>query len=346
MDPTLPIAVGLDVGGTKIAAGVVDTHGQVRVFDRFPTPTVPAEIGPAMVAAARAVARQPEGPLDIPIGCGFPSMITRDGLARYGPNIAVTEYPLKQVLQLGLGRRDIVVDNDANAAIWAEWAIGAGRNARSDMAMFTLGTGVGGGLILNGTLVRGAHGFAGELGHMIIDLDGASGPSRIPGEVEGYCSGEAQRRIAAEMHARGEFDGTPLAGPQPPSPAAVSVAALDGVAAARQVQAIVGRSLGIACASLVNALDVELIVIGGGAASAGELILTPARAAYDAHVLGPGHRPEVPIVAAALGPDAGVVGAALLALGVDGRTLQRVRPWGLRRRRGALARAQRRRRRT
>jgi glucokinase len=307
-----PAAVGVDVGGTKILAGLVTADGAVLRAERRRTPADGDALVAEVVAAVEAL-RDGAG-ADLPVGCGYPGLVTREGLARYGPNVGMAEYPLGDALRERLRTDRVVVDNDANAAAWGEFRVGAGQAVRDTMVLYTLGTGVGGGLVVGGRLHRGAHGFAGELGHVVLRVGGAPGPSGIDGTLEAYSSGTAIGRTAAERHARGDFDGTPLEGPEPPDGAAVTAAAEAGVAAAVEVLADAGRHLGIAAAGLVNVLDPELVVVGGGAGAAGELVLGPARAALAAHVLGPGHRPAVPVVPAALGERAGLVGAALLAL--------------------------------
>lgn len=306
-------AVGVDVGGTKILCGLVDDEGQILRTDRQPTPADGDKLVTAIIEAATAVCGEADCS-QIPVGCGFPSLVTKNGVARYGPNIALRDYPLRDELVRRLGNPQVVIDNDANAATWAEFVVGAGRKATDTMIMFTLGTGVGGGVIVGGRLHRGVNGFAGDLGHIVLEVDGEPGSSGIDGELENYASGSAMDRMAQRAHAAGRFDGTSLAGPQAPDGEQVTEAARDGEAPALEILATMGRYLGIGAAAFVNALDPELIVVGGGVAAAGDLLLAPARRALTAHVLGPEYRPEVPMVVADLGGDAGMVGAALLAL--------------------------------
>lgn len=307
-----PVAVGVDVGGTKILAGLVDADGRIGLTHRRETPVEGDPLVAAIVEAVAALAHP-----GLPVGCGFPALVTADGVTRYGPNIPLREYPLRDALAERL-RTTAVVENDASAAAWAEFAVGAGRSVATTMLMYTLGTGVGGGIIIDGRLHRGAHGFAGELGHTVLQVDGQPGPSGVDGELEAYSSGTAVSRMGRQAHAAGRFAGTILDGPLPPTGEVITAAARQGVGPAVEILATAGRYLGIAAAGLVNALDPELIVVGGGAGAAGELVLAPARAALATHLLGPAHRPEVPIVPAALGPEAGLVGAALLALEAAG----------------------------
>ncbi|CAN5360677.1 ROK family glucokinase [soil metagenome] len=310
------LVVGVDVGGTKILAGLVTADGRVLATERRATPRDERQVVTEMVDVIRSLSAPHDGPL--PVGCGFPALVTREGVTRYGPNIAVRELPLRDALVEQLGTDEVVIENDASAAAWAEFAVGAGRAVRADMALFTLGTGVGGGLIIGGRLHRGANGFAGELGHMVLVVDGEPGPSGVDGELEAYSSGSAVHRMGRDAHAAGRFAGTSLDGPLPPTGEMITQAGRDGVPAAVEILATVGRYLGIGAAAVVNALDPEMIVVGGGAGAAGELVLGPARAAMQASVLGAAHRPVVPMVPTQLGPEAGMVGAALLALDAAG----------------------------
>lgn len=307
---TTAAAIGIDVGGTKILGTAIDPDGHILARKVVPTPDRDDPLLLAMVGVVQDLQAQ-AGPA--PVGLGIPGMVTVDGMFRYGPNICLREYPLRQRLEEELGA-PVVVDNDGNCATWAEFVIGAGQATAGHLVMFTLGTGVGGGIVVGGQLLRGANGFAGEVGHLVVQADGATLTSGVPGELEAYSSGSAMGRMAAHSHAQGRFAGTPLEGPDAPTGHALTAAALEGEPVAREILARAGRYLGIAAAGLASTLDPEMIVVGGGAAQAGELILGPARTAFAEHVLGPVHRPPVPLVAATLGADAGAIGAGLLAL--------------------------------
>ncbi|CAN5725789.1 ROK family glucokinase [soil metagenome] len=309
----MTVAVGVDVGGTKILSGLVDEHGTVTRTDRRPTPADGDELVAAIVDAVTILCAEGDCS-QIPIGCGFPALVTKNGVAKYGPNIGLADYPLRDQLVRRLDNPRVVIDNDANAATWAEFVAGAGRVVPDTMVMFTLGTGVGGGLIIDGSLHRGSHGFAGELGHIVLEVGGESGHSGVDGELEAYSSGSAMDRMARQAHRAGRFAGTTLDGPDAPDGERVTAAARQGEQPAVDILTAMGRYLGIGAAVFVNALDPELIVVGGGVAAAGELILEPARRALRRHVLGPDYRPEVPVVVAEFGSDAGMVGAGLLAL--------------------------------
>jgi glucokinase len=209
----------------------------------------------------------------------------------------------------------VVVDNDANCAALAEARAGAGRDA-SELVMLTLGTGIGGGLVLGGELYRGSIGGAGELGHVVIDMDGPPCQGNCPnrGCLEALASGTALVREAALAVAGRPAtalgwaleDGQPLTGPL------ITELAHDGDPVARDVVTLIGRRLGVGLASLNNIFNPEVLVIGGGVIAAGEMLLAPARAEMRARALAPG-RDHARVVAAEFGAEAGMVGAAILA---------------------------------
>jgi len=310
------VAVGVDVGGTKIAAGLVAADGSVITRARYDTPRDARQIEPVLVKIVRDFAEAHD--LSSPrVGIGAAGLITPDGVVRYAPNIDWVDYPLQRIVEADLGV-PVMVDNDANVAAWGEYRCGAAAAAESSMLMVTIGTGVGGGLVLGDTLIRGAHGMAAEFGHIVItERDDPCACGGL-GHLEALASGSAIGRFAREGIAAGTA----------PSDSAlrhhavetitgkvVTVAAHAGDAYARDVIGTSGRWLGVGIASLINALDPEIVVVGGGAIEAGELLLEPARKAANDGILGREHRPVPPIVRAQLADDAGVVGAALLALG-------------------------------
>lgn len=304
-------AVGVDIGGTKLLAGLVGPDGDVLARRRLRTPP---EGGAAVAAAVVDIVRElwedaGSGPL--PVGVGAAGLVDLDGTVRYSPNIPGWEHtPLRAELAAALGV-EVRVDNDANTAAWAEARVGAGKSARDSLLMLTVGTGVGGGLVHAGELVRGRHGLAGEFGHVVVREGGPVCACGNRGCLEAMASGGAIARVAREGLARGER--SVLEGVADPSGKDVTRAAHDGDDFAVAVLAECGFWLGVGIASLVNALDPEVVVVGGGAMQAGELLLEPARAACSARVLGAGHRKMPLVVPAALGDDAGMVGAALLA---------------------------------
>ncbi len=211
----------------------------------------------------------------------------------------------------------VVVENDANAAAWAEWRFGAGRG-ETHLVCVTLGTGIGGGIVLDGRVQRGKHGMAGEFGHMIVVPEGQRCECGNRGCLEQYASGNVLGREARELARAGSPVAVPmmervggdidaLVGP------VITEAARDGDPLAIELFEEVGRWLGVGLANLAAALDPGMFVIGGGVSDAGELLLRPARDSFRRVLTGRGFRPEPRIVRAALGPEAGLVGAADLA---------------------------------
>jgi glucokinase len=290
--------IGVDVGGTKILAGVVDRAGRIVRSHEAPTPLASqAALLEALEAAVVALVE----PDVAAVGFGIPSTIDqRTGVAVSSVNIPLADIDLPGWMRERLGL-PVGVDNDANAAALAEWAHGAGRGTRY-MAMLTLGTGVGGGLILDGRPYRGAIGAGAELGHMVLDLDGppCQGACTGHGHLESLASGHA-----ATLAAREAF------GPSVDSRGLVRLAG-EGDARAIEVLAEIGRRLGAGIVTLVNVFNPELVVIGGGFSAAGDFVLGPAREVVAREALEPG-RSFVGIVRAELGPEAGLVGAGLVA---------------------------------
>jgi glucokinase len=311
-------AVGVDIGGTKIAVGVVDPSGRILTQVRRPTrPEDPASIDAAIADAVADVAAQYEiGAIGL-AAAGFASS-DRNHMT-FAPNIAWREYPLGDKVRELVGRDDVVVvvENDANAAGWAEYAYGAGKGSRT-MVMLTIGTGLGSAIVVDGELVRGAYGFAAELGHLRMVPGGELCGCGLNGCWEQYASGSAltreARRAAAADPVRGgallelaQRDGGEVKGPH------VTEAALGGDPLSIELLADLGRWIGEGCAQMSAVLDPEIFVVGGGVIEAGDLILEPARAAFADNLTARGHRPVAPIVAADMANDAGIVGAAALA---------------------------------
>ena len=306
------VAVGIDVGGTHLRAGLVGPDGLIgQVLRR----TSEVDEAGALVAGIVGVLGELDAGAgsDLPVGLGMAGLVDRDGRLRYGPNVGVRETPLAALLVAELGaQRTVRVVNDASAAVVGEHRAGAARGHR-DVVMFTLGTGVGGGVIVDGRLLEGAHGFAGELGHLVIAEGGRDAPSGIRGTVEAYASGTAIEREAGEAMAAG------IAGARTADAPAVVAAAAAGEPWALAVLERVGARLGVAIASVVSVLDPSVVVVGGGAGDAAAAFLLPAaRDAFAMHLMGASHRPLVPVVPAELGDDAGVIGAALLAADAAG----------------------------
>lgn len=309
------LAIGVDAGGTKIEGLLVDVEKDGLILDRrlIDTPARDAEgTTTTIVAVARdLMAKQRVGA----VGVGAAGMVSLGGVMRFAPNIAWREFPLADRIASALGV-PVLVDNDANVAAWGEYRFGAGRGSAC-MLLVTVGTGIGGGIVDGGKLFRGAHGFGGEIGHIIVEPNGPLCGCGNLGCWEQVASGRAIDRLG-RMAALEQPHSlmVQLAGDDPAKVTGrhVTEAAHKGEPVAVSILAEVGRRLGEGIAGLVNVLDPELVVVGGGAMAAGALLLDPARRAFVDSVEGADHRPEVPIVPAAMGNDAGAVGAADLAL--------------------------------
>jgi glucokinase len=312
-------AIGIDIGGTKIAGGVVTELGEIVAERRVPTPAGDSE---AIVAAVVDMIRDLEsdqkaqGQAVVAAGVAAPGFIdAAQSTVYYTPNIPWRNEPLRARLNDKLDLH-ITIDNDANAAGWAEFRFGAGRLA-SDMTMLTIGTGVGGAIVAQDRLLRGGFGTGGELGHMRIVPDGLPCGCGAFGCIEQYGSGRALLRMAGEVADRGGATGKALADLRAAkgslSGGDVSTLMAAGDPGALEALRELGSWLGQACASLSVVLDPQLFVFGGGVAQAGDLLLTPVREAYLAHLPARGFHPEPDFVIAELVNDAGVVGAADLA---------------------------------
>lgn len=309
-------AIGVDIGGTKIAAGVVDEEGVILAQTRVETsPDDVAGIDRAIAQVYRELSASYEvGAMGL-AAAGFVAA-DRSGVL-FAPNIAWRDYPLRdKVRALIDDDLTIVVENDANAAGWAEFRFGAARDV-DDMLLLTVGTGLGGAIVANGELVRGAWGVASEVGHMRVVPGGHYCGCGHEGCWEQYASGSALVRDAqaavlreperAERLLQLAGDAEKIVGPQ------ITQAAEEGDPLSIELLAELGRWLGEGAASATALLDPALIVVGGGVVAAGELLLGPARRGFAEQLSARGHRPEASFVAAAMGNDAGMVGAADLA---------------------------------
>ena len=310
----MALAIGVDIGGTKVAAGVVDEDGAVRALVRRPTP---GDVAGTEDAIAGCVAELADRYDVMAVGIGAAGWIANDrATVLFSPHLAWRDEPLRESLigRIGL---PVTVENDANAAAWAEYRFGAARGERV-VCCVTLGTGIGGGLVVSGTLYRGAFGVAGEWGHMTVVPDGRRCACGNRGCWEMYASGTALARDARELAEVSPVSAHRLLQMAGGNPAAltgtdVTSAAREGDPAAVEIFTAMGRWLGQGIASLAAVLDPSVVVIGGGVSEAGDLLLRPAQEAFAANLTGRGFRPAAPIRIAALGPDAGLVGAADLA---------------------------------
>jgi glucokinase len=256
----------------------------------------------------------------VAIGVGAPGLVTSSGVLRFAPNIA-GDAELAVAEQMGaLTGRPVAVDNDATFATLAEWQRGAGRGS-DNLVMVTLGTGIGAGLVVGGRIQRGANGFAGELGHVVIDPNGPPCPCGRRGCWERYASGSGMGRLARDAAESGRAERVlALAGGDPEAVrgehVAVALTEADPGAVALVDEFAWWVALGLA--NLVATLDSDRLIIGGGLATLGSALVEPVRRHFATLVLGAGHRPEVQIVLAELGPSAGAIGAATAAAGMVG----------------------------
>jgi glucokinase len=311
------LTIGVDLGGTKLLAGVVEGEGAVLARERQLISGLPlGDLLEVVVGAVETVRAAVPEARSAPIGFGIPALMDR----RSGDAIRCVHLPLDGVdfgalvrPRLGVPVR---VDNDANCAMLAEWRLGSARSA-SDAALLTLGTGIGGGLVLDGRLYRGAIGSAGEMGHMPVDLDGPACFGGCPGRgcLESLCSGSALARDALALAqtvpdsrlARDLAAGVRITGER------VSALAAEGDPDARGLLQRLGERLGVGMAGIAMALNPEIIIVGGGVMAAGDLILESARAELRRRAMDPAR--SCGVVATALGAESGMIGAALLARG-------------------------------
>jgi glucokinase len=307
--------IGIDAGGTKLLGGVVDdqfvVHNRVHRIWRGGDRQETLDIMVDAVEEVRAVA-----PDVVAVGFGIPALVDREsGAALWSTHLPIENVPFRELLSERLGL-PVVVDNDSNAAALAEHRRGAAQGT-SHAVMLALGTGIGGGLILDGRLYRGASGFAAELGHIVTDLDGPPCQGNCPGRgcLEALASGTAIG-VAGEAAAREEPDSTlgrRLADAGEISGGLVTELAHAGDELAREVLAGIGRRLGAGLTSIVNIFNPEVVVIGGGAVAAGDLLLEPARRVVSGRALPPSAA-QARIVPAHFGAESGMLGAALMAL--------------------------------
>ena len=310
----MSLAIGVDIGGTKVAGGVVDDEGQVIDRERRETPGDDvAYTESTIVEVVHALTTRHEVTA---VGIGAAGWIAKDhATVLFSPHLAWRNEPLRHALA-GHIEQPVIVENDANAAAWAEYRFGVAQGQQVVVCV-TLGTGIGGGLVIDGSVYRGGYGLACEYGHMTVVPDGRRCACGNRGCWEMYASGRALARDAIELAADSpvaaaamiELAGSvdDLTGP------VVTAAAAAGDPAAQSICTTMGRWLGRGLASLAAIIDPTMFVIGGGVSAGGELLLRPAREEF-AHTLpGRGFRPAATVALAALGPDAGLVGAADLA---------------------------------
>ena len=307
--------IGIDAGGTKLLGGVVDEHLVVhhRVHRLWRGSERQEVLDVLVDVVEEALLATPEAER---IGFGIPSLMDRErAVSRECVHLPLAGVAFRDLMSERLAR-PVIVDNDANCALLAEVAAGAAKGAR-DALLLTLGTGIGGGVLVDGEVYRGSGGSAGELGHVVVEIDGRECPCGNRGCLETVVSGTALGHAAAAV-AESRPDsalGKARAAGREPTGALVTELAGEGDPDAVAILAEAGRKLGAGLSGLANAFNPEVIVIGGGAAAAGELLLGPARDELRRRALGPNR--EVPVVPARFGNEAGMLGAAVLALRED-----------------------------
>lgn len=304
-------AIGIDIGGTKIAGALVDEAGSILRELRVPTP---ADDPKALTqAVAELINQLAEGQQVIGAGIAAAGFIDAEQAnIVYAPNLSWRNEPFKAKVE-ALVDIPVILENDANAAGWAEYRFGAGKGYKH-MVMLTIGTGVGGAVITDSHMLRGGFGIAGELGHIRMVPDGRLCGCGQHGCLESYGSGTALLRAAKELAASGDPLGQRLreleAEKGQLTGIEVYAAIVEHDPGALRILRELGSWIGQAIASLVAVLDPEIVVIGGGVSAAGDLLLDPIREAYLAHLPARGFRPELKIAVAEFVNDAGVVGAA------------------------------------
>jgi glucokinase len=321
------LTIGIDIGGTKVLGGVVDPAGHVLTRERRQTDgRSAAAVEDTIVEMVNDLADR----YDVAaVGIGAAGFVDASrSVVLFAPHLAWRNEPLREAVMARIGM-PVVVDNDANAAALAESRFGAAVGHRYVLCV-TLGTGVGGALVIDNRVFRGANGMAGEVGHIQVVPDGHRCQCGNRGCLEQYASGNALVREARELVVAGSPvahtlralagpDASALTGPL------VTQAARDGDPLATELLADVGRWLGVGLAGMTAAFDPSCIVVGGGVSEAGDLLLAPAREAFSRQLVGRGYRPEPPLLPAALGADAGFIGAADMARSAARRSRGRLR---------------------
>lgn len=313
------LAIGIDIGGTKVAGGLVDANGRVLEQVRRDTPhrTTEAKVVENLIVEVVQELQTRAASKVVAIGIGAAGFVAADrATVVFAPHLSWRHEPLRDTLLLRLDT-PVFVDNDANAACWAEYRFG-NVQGESHVVMVNLGTGIGGAIVVDGRIQRGRFGIAGEFGHMQVMPGGHRCECGNRGCWEQYASGNALVRearslllagspLAHDLAASVDDDPRRLTGPM------ITDAARAGDPTAAELLAEIGTWLGTGLANLANAFDPGAFVIGGGVSAAGSMLLDPARDSFRRHLAGRGYRPEARIVQAALGNEAGFIGAADLA---------------------------------
>ena len=314
------LAIGIDIGGTKVAGGVLDEQGAIVARARRDTPhrsKSPDVVEDTIVGVIEDLLDQTAREDVVAVGVGAAGWVSADrATILFAPHLSWRNEPLQERLSTRVPV-PVYVDNDANAAGWAEHRFGAGRG-ETHLMMITLGTGIGGALVMDGQVQRGRHGVAGEYGHMMVVPGGHRCECGNRGCWEQYASGNALVRearslllanspVAHDLLERLGGEDQSLTGP------VITEAAQDGDQTCVELIADIGRWLGTGLANLAAAFDPGSFVIGGGVSAAGDLLLGPARETFARELTGRGYRPMAQILQASLGNEAGLIGAADLA---------------------------------
>lgn len=313
----MSLAIGIDVGGTKVAAGLVTSDGRILASARRPTPAADADAVLTLVAEVVEELAQGADEEVVGVGVGVAGPVDAQRAHVYfAPNLRWSKVDARSRLESATGL-PVVIENDGNVAAWGEFRFGAGVGS-TDLVLVTVGTGIGGGIVLGGSLFRGAHGAAGEIGHISCVPNGEMCGCGRRGCWEQYASGNAlvrqTRALAAERRGDASIllamgDGTP----EGVEGVHITSAAKAGDPVAVEALRLLGTALGIGLADLTAIVDPQIFVIGGGVCEAGDLLLASAREALAEHIIGGASRPAPSVVAATLGNRAGTVGAADLA---------------------------------
>ena len=309
------LTIGIDIGGTNLRAAVVDENGQVLDVEQLPTPPSSEALEMAVVAVVDKLRARHEGVAAVGLAvAGF--VDENQQMVRFAPHLPWRETPVKRIMSRAL-ELPVILEHDANSAAWGEHEFGAARHAKN-WVLLALGTGIGGAIMMNGEIYRGAFGVAPEFGHLTVVPNGRSCPCGKRGCLERYCSGSALPLTAQDLIARGQFPHSRLAQdfgkcPEEISGRAVVRMAREGDELAQAVIKDMGTWLGRGLAMIQDVLDPELIVVAGGVAVDADLLLDYAQDVMDKTIVGAGSRPVARVAVAELGSQAGMIGVAKLA---------------------------------
>ncbi|MBF0580733.1 ROK family protein [Corynebacterium sp. ED61] len=309
------LTIGIDIGGTNLRAAVVDENGQVLDVEQLPTPPSSEALEMAVVAVVDKLRARHEGVAAVGLAvAGF--VDENQQMVRFAPHLPWRETPVKRVMSRAL-ELPVILEHDANSAAWGEHEFGAARDAKN-WVLLALGTGIGGAIMMNGEIYRGAFGVAPEFGHLTVVPNGRSCPCGKRGCLERYCSGSALPLTAQDLIARGRFPHSRLAQdfgkcPEEISGRAVVRMAREGDELAQAVIKDMGTWLGRGLAMIQDVLDPELIVVAGGVAVDADLLLDYAQDVMGKTIVGAGSRPVARVAVAELGSQAGMIGVAKLA---------------------------------